>query len=141
MGCGPKGEGTSRPASSNARVSINFHAPTRLCIAHLPHPFRFEASRVCLPRQSHPLGGAKFKNYETHKKAFDSEVSCWFAPSSLEPNRFLRSHGRGRDCGGHGVNDDVEALAGAWRDEIAREQIVGLIAYLVRVFAVRVPLK
>ena len=45
-------------------------------------------------------------------------------------------------AGGHGVlNDDVEPLAGGWRGEIVHEQVVGLIAYLVRVFAIPVPLK
>ena len=38
------------------------------------------------------------------------------------------------------VNDDVEALVGSWRDEIAREQIVVRFAYLERVLATHISL-
>lgn len=37
------------------------------------------------------------------------------------------------------MNDDVEALAGSRRDEIAREQIVVRFAYLERVLATHIP--
>jgi len=42
-------------------------------------------------------------------------------------------------AGSRSVNDDVEALVGSRRDEIAREQIVLRFAYLERVLATRIP--
>ena len=52
----------------------------------------------------------------------------------------LATRWRRLDCRSRGVNDDVEALVGSRRDEIAREQIVGRFADLVRVLAIRIAL-
>src|SRR6202163_1963729 len=80
------------------------------------------------------------QSFQFERKA-KQRAGCRRAPVRVVPStKTFTQMGVTSTTGSRGVNDDVEALTGSRRDEIAREQVVVRFGHLERVNATRIPL-
>src|ERR1700682_1507783 len=80
------------------------------------------------------------QSFQFERKA-KQRAGCRRAPVRVVPStKTFTQTGVTSTAGSRGVNDDVEALAGSRRDEMAREQVVVPFGDLERVNATRIPL-
>ena len=84
--------------------------------------------------RSDPFSAVPFKN--SKKGGLNQCRPCMIWLQGLHRRHKRRHHVRLLDSGG--VDNDAEVLGGAWRDEIAREEIVFGFAHLERVLVTRI---